>query len=63
MQAVCTLLWIDCFETYMIVTYPLDICYHEQSQDISVLTIWDFKYVWKKYPPLTQAEFIWSKIQ
>ncbi len=41
MQAVCTLLWIDCFETYMVVTYPLDLCYHEKRQDISVLTIWD----------------------
>ncbi len=41
MQAVCTLLWIDCFETYMVVTQPLDLCYHEQSQEISVLTIWD----------------------
>ncbi len=36
MQVVCTLLWIDCFETYMVVTYPLDLCYHEKSQDISV---------------------------
>ncbi len=25
MQAVCTLLWIDCFETYMVDTYPLDL--------------------------------------
>ncbi len=35
------LMWIDCFETYMEVTYPLDLCYHEKSEDISVLTIWD----------------------
>ncbi len=41
MQAVCILLWIDCFETYMVVTYPLDLSYHEKSQEISVLTIWD----------------------
>ncbi len=37
MQAVCTLLWIDCFENYMVVTYPLDLSYHEKSQEISVL--------------------------
>ncbi len=24
-------MWIDCFETYMVVTYPLDLCYHEKS--------------------------------
>ncbi len=30
MQAVCILLWIDCFETYMVVTYPLDLSYHEK---------------------------------
>ncbi len=41
MQAVWALLWIDCFETYMVVTYPLDLSYHEKSQEISVLTIWD----------------------
>ncbi len=41
MQAVCILLWTDCFETYMIVTYPIDLCYHEKNQEISVLTIWD----------------------
>ncbi len=41
MQAVCTLLWIDCFETYIVVTYPLDLCYHEKTLEISVLTIWD----------------------
>ncbi len=41
MQAVCILLWIDCFETYMVVTKPLDLGYHEKSQEISVLTIWD----------------------
>ncbi len=31
MQAVCTLLWTDCFETYMVVTYPLDLSYHEKK--------------------------------
>ncbi len=41
MQAVCTLLWIDCFETYMVDTYPLDLFYHEKRQEISVLTIWE----------------------
>ncbi len=41
MQAVCTLLWIDCFETYMVDTYPLDLFYHEKSQEISVFTIWE----------------------
>ncbi len=38
MQAVCILLWIDCFESYMVVTYPLDL---SLSLEISVLTIWD----------------------
>ncbi len=41
MQAVWALLWIDCFETYMVVTYPLDLSYHQKRQEISVLIIWD----------------------
>ncbi len=32
MQAVCILLWNDCFETYMVVTYPLDLSYHEKAR-------------------------------
>ncbi len=32
MQAVCILLWTDCFETYIVVTYPLDLGYHEKRQ-------------------------------
>ncbi len=39
MQAVWALLWTDCFETYMVVSYIAP--YHEESQEISVLTIWD----------------------
>ncbi len=39
MRAVCTLLWTDCFETYMVVTYPLDLSYHQKSQAISILAI------------------------
>ncbi len=35
MQAVCTLLWIDCFKTYMVVIYPIDFCCHEKE------TQWD----------------------
>ncbi len=31
MQAVCILLWIDSFETYMVAAYPLDRCYHEKK--------------------------------
>ncbi len=31
MQTVCTLLWTDCFETYIVVTYPLDLSYHEKK--------------------------------
>ncbi len=31
MQAVCILLWTDCFETFMVVTYPLDLCCHEKK--------------------------------
>ncbi len=37
--SLCKLCALYCFETYMVVTYLLDLCYHEQ--DISVLTIWD----------------------
>ncbi len=39
MQAVGILLWTDYFETYTYIA--LDLSYHEQSQAISVLTIWD----------------------
>ncbi len=33
MQAVCTLLWIDCCETYMVVIYPIDFCCHEKRHN------------------------------
>ncbi len=41
MQAVCILLWIDSFETYMVAAYPLDRCYHEKKPGNFSLTIWD----------------------
>ncbi len=41
MQAVCNLLWTGCIEVYMVVTYPLDLFYHEKRQEFKNLTIWD----------------------
>ncbi len=37
-----------CFESYMIVTHPIDLCYDEKSQDISVSTIWDRSFTEKR---------------
>ncbi len=42
MQAVCTLLWIDCFGTYMVVTYPLDLSYHEKARKFLFWLYWTF---------------------
>ncbi len=30
------LLWTDCFETYMVVTHPLDLCYHEKMTILDI---------------------------